>query len=450
MHHLLVTLEPLAIYLGAIAAFILSVFWKPQIGLYYLVPLLPMQTVRYWLHAYPFGEKIVDILILGVVIGLFFHGERPLFLPSPLNKILILFCVLLYFGLWQGSFYLGAPLPISLDDYRFSDWKNYVEMMLLFFVAGSVIRTPRQMGIIIALMCVSVLLVNRSYHDTIGGRDYSQFSDNLRDAGPLGYAGENGMGAFQADFAVFLIGLAAFTKKVGQKLAILGVAFTCIYSLIFTFSRGGYLGFLVGLLVLGVVKQRKLLIVLAVFLVAWQSLVPDAVTQRIQMTYQEGQGLDHSAGDRVAIWRDALQVFDHDPILGTGFDTYKYMGRVADFQDTHNYYVKVLLETGIIGLLVFLSLIAAAGRMTWRLYTNARDPRLRSLACALLAFLSCAVVVNFFGDRWTFLQVNGFFWILLGCVARGLFLVKQEQEASGAEADAFSVVTPRTAGVSEA
>jgi putative inorganic carbon (HCO3(-)) transporter len=437
MHRLLISLEPLALYVGAILAFLLSIFWKPRIGLYYLVLLLPMQTVRYWLHQYPFGEKVVDVLLLGVVLGLIFRSERPIFVQSPANKIVILFCVLIYFGLWQGSFYLGAPLPISFDDYRFSDWKNYVEMMFLFFIAAAAIRTPKQMGIVIALMCISVLMVNRSYHDTIGGRDYSQFSENLRDAGPLGYAGENGMGAFQADFAVFSIGLAAFAKKKLHKILLLGVAFTCVYCLVFTFSRGGYLGFLVGLFVLGIVKQRKLLIVLAVFLVGWQGFVPEAVTQRVQMTYNAGQGLDPSAEDRVTIWRDALQVLDHNPVIGTGFDTYRFMGRVSDFQDTHNYYVKVLLENGVVGLSIFLMLLFAAGKMAWRLYANATDPFLSSLGCALFAFLSCAAAVNFFGDRWTFLQVNGFFWVLLGCVARGLLLVKQEQQTSSLAVDGF-------------
>jgi hypothetical protein len=39
-----------------------------------------MQTVRYWLHVYPFGEKVIDVLLLGILIGLLFHGGRPVFL----------------------------------------------------------------------------------------------------------------------------------------------------------------------------------------------------------------------------------------------------------------------------------------------------------------------------------------------------------------------------------
>ena len=339
-------LMPLGMYLGAIAAFLLSIFWKPEIGIYYLVPLLPMQTARFWLHAFPLGEKLVDVLLLGVFIGLFFHSERPLFASSPLNKVLIFLFALTYVSLWQGAFYLNVDMPISYLDPRFSDWKNYVEMLIIFFAVAGAIRKPKQMVFLMILMGVSLLVVNRSYHSTIGGRDFSHFDYDLRDAGPLGYAGENGMGAFQSELAVFLVGISAFVKQRTWKLAIWGLTATSIYCLVLTFSRGAYLGFLVGILVLGIIKNRKLLFLLAILLATWQSIVPNAVRERVFMTYTDGQGLDQSAGDRVSLWQDAMTVVDTDPIFGTGYNTYEYMNRVGPYSDTHNYYVKVLLETG--------------------------------------------------------------------------------------------------------
>jgi O-antigen ligase len=429
-------------YIGAIVAFGLSIAWKPQIGLYYLVPLLPMQTARFWLHGYLLGEKLVDILLLGVLIGLFLHrAERQIFVSSPLNKVLLAIFVLTYLSLWQGAFYLGGPLPISFDDPRFSSWKNYVEMFFLFFVAAASIRTRKQMAIVIGLMCVSVLMVNRNYVGIVGDRNFNHFSYELRDAGTLGYAGENGMGAFQAEFAIFLIGLAVFAKKPMLKLGLLAIALTSVYCLELTLSRGAYAGFLAGLFVLGLIKERKILILLVILLVSWQSLVPNAVTERVSMTYQEGEGLDSSAGERVAIWQDALQVFNEEPILGTGLNTYAYMGRVGPYTDTHNYYIKILMENGLVGLLIFLWLLRVACKMSWRLFRGARDPIMSALGCGLLAMLICVLVVNFFGDRWTYLQVNGFLWVLLGLAARGLYVVSQEesreQEAPAMESEQF-------------
>jgi putative inorganic carbon (HCO3(-)) transporter len=441
---------PLVMYFGGIVVFFLSVFWKPQIGLYFLVPLLPMQTVRYWIHGYPLGEKIVDIILLGIILGIIFHGKSPKMVASPMNKVLVIFFVLTYIGLWLGAFYIGSELPIFFDDVRFSDWKNYVEMMILFFVAAACIRTPRQMQIIVVLMCFSVLVVNRSYHGTVGDRDFSAYSDALRDAGALGYAGENGMGAFQAQFAVFLIGLAAFSKNLVTKLALWGVTVTSIYCLMVTLSRGGYLGFLFGIFIIGVIKERKLLILLTILLVGWQGFVPNAVRERVLMTYSQGEGLDSSAEERIGLWQDALTVFNHNPVLGTGFDTYKFMGRVGPYRDTHNYYVKILLELGFAGIVIFLWLLATAGKMSWKLFRTSKDPTLNALGCAFFAMLACAGLVNFFGDRWTYLQVNGFFWVLLGLVARGLQIVKEEQTVEEVVPEGIGVVRAAAPKISHA
>jgi O-antigen ligase len=419
---------PPLLYFGAIVAFLLSIAWKPQIGIYFLVPLLPMQTVRYWLHDFPFGEKLVDVLLLGVLLGLIVHSKRPIFVSSRLNKIIIILSIVTFLGLWEGSILQNLPLPISYLDPRFSDWKNYVEMMLIFFLTAAAIKKPRQMAIVLALVCFSVLTINRSYHSTMSGRDYSQFSYGLRDAGPLGYAGENGMGAFQAEMTVFLIGLSVFTERKIVRLTLWGIALTSIYCLALTFSRGGYVGFLAGIFVLGLTKERKLLLLLVLLLTTWQSIVPNAVRERVFMTYEQGEGLDSSAEERVMIWEDAMNVITHNPILGAGFDTYEFMGRVGDYRDTHNYYLKVLLELGFVGLFVFLWLIASACRVSWQLFRTARDRLLSGIGCTLFATLVCAAIVNFFGDRWSYLQVNGFLWVFMGMAARGLWLVKQEHE----------------------
>lgn len=421
---------PLAMYVAAIACSLLSIIKNPRIGLYFLVPLLPMQTARYWLHEYALGEKLVDVVLLSVVLGLLIHSEKPVFVASPMNKLILIFSLLTFLALWEGSFLQHLPLPISFADERFSNWKNYVEMMLIFFVVAAAIKNSKQMVLILALVCLSVLVVNRNYHSTISGRDYSQFSDDLRDAGPLGYAGENGMGAFQAQMAVFLIGLSFFSRRLIVRLILWGTAFTCIYCLVFTFSRGGYAGFLVGLLVLGLIRDRKLLIVLGVLLVAWQSLVPNAVRERVFMTYQQGEGLDSSAQERIAIWQDAVVVITHNPLFGSGFDTYEFMGRVGPYQDTHNYYLKIFLEMGLVGLFFFLWIIACMCQMSWRLLRTAGEPTLQALGNALFATVICAALVNLFGDRWSYLQVNGFLWVFTGMAARGLWLIHNKKEAS--------------------
>src|SRR5208283_1728487 len=155
----------------------------------------------------------------------------------------------------------------------------------------------------------------------------------------------------------------------------------------------------------------KLLVLLALFLVTWTSLVPLAVQQRVYMTYDQNSGeLDHSAAVRVSLWEEAKPVFDSNPVFGSGFDTYAYTGHLNGYRDSHNLFVKVLVETGVVGFLLFLSILAKSFRVGYRLFRQAQDDFLASLGLGLSVWVVCAAVANLFGDRWTFLQVNGFMW----------------------------------------
>jgi O-antigen ligase len=406
------------LYIGAAVAFVLSVFWKPQIGLYYLIPLLPLQTVRYRLNGLFLGEKLTDILLLGVTLGLLLQGK--LSWKTPLTKLLLFSGLFYFLLLCRGSIYLGIPLPLSIADPRFSAWKNFMVMPVLFFTVASAIKNAKSMKILLLLMALSTLMVNRSFYNTVSGRDFSHFSYDLREAGALGYAGENGFGAFEAMAAVWLLVFYSGSKKWLVKAGLAGLFLTTLYCLAFSFSRGAYFGFLAGVTFLGIFKNRKLLVLLVIFLTSWQLFVPPAVKERVLMTKQADGQYESSAEARILLWDDAVKLMKENFLMGTGFDTYEYMHRVGPYTDTHNLYLKFVVETGIIGLLLLLWLFAKTWLLGYRLFRSASDSFWSSLGLALAASMVCGVVLNFFGDRWTYIQVTGFFWTLMAFVVQGL------------------------------
>jgi O-antigen ligase len=427
---------PWVLYLSAMVVFLLSLFWRPHVGLYFLVPLLPLQTIRYRIIDMPLGNKLIDILLLGVILGAIFKGEFR-FEKTPMNKLLLLFGVFCYVELWRGAFYLNVAPPLSISDPRFSNWKNYMVMFIIFFVAVNVIKDVKQIKILVLLMCLSVLAVDKGFYGIMSERDLTHFSYEVRDGGPLGYAGENGIATFEAEFMLFLLGLAAFQKRKGLKLAMWALVAFSSYCLLFSFSREAYAGILAGLVLLGLLKQRWMLVAVAVFLFTWQTVVPTSVKERVEMTYnKDEQVLDDSAQERVALWNDAMAMFRQHPVLGEGFDTYKYQHRVSIYTDTHNYFLKVLVEMGVVGLLFFLFVLAKAARLGLKLWRSAQDPFLQSIGLGFALMMTCVFVVNFFGDRWLYIEVNGFLWVLLACVARGLMIENQRAAEAQAAAQA--------------
>jgi len=73
----------------------------------------------------------------------------------------------------------------------------------------------------------------------------------------------------------------------------------------------------------------------------------------------------------------------------------------------------------------FLFLLMKMSHMGYRLFRTAEDPFLKSLGLGACLVMACVFVVNFFGDRWLYLQVNGFLWVTMACVARAQVIVDE-------------------------
>lgn len=78
--------------------------------------------------------------------------------------------------------------------------------------------------------------------------------------------------------------------------------------------------------------------------------------------------------------------------------------------------------------MLFLFVLAKATRLGVKLYRSARDPFLQSIGLGFALLMACVFVVNFFGDRWLYVEVNGFLWVLLACVVRGQMIENQRAQ----------------------
>ncbi len=425
MHFGLEGYIPLVLYFGGIGVFFASVFWRPEIGIYFIVPLFPLQTVRYKVHQYPLGNKLIDIVLLGVFLGIVFRPKFKLFTRNPFNVLLVVYIIFTYLSLWQGWLFLGGEMPLSISNIRFSGWKNYMVMPVAFFLVLGAIRDTKQIRTLLVLMAGGAFYAARSLDRTVGGRDLSHFSYAMRDGGVFGYAGANGAGAFLGICAIVLLAVYAAQERRRYRWAVLALAGFLTYCLMLTFSRGAYIGFLAAVVFWGIIKERKIFLVLIPFLLVWELVVPAAVTERVNMTYDSSGQLEVSAADRVTLWEDAMVLIPRSPLLGTGIATYAFMHRVGKYADTHNFYLKVLVETGIIGSLLFLWILFLMWYTGMKLFWRAKDPLLKCLGVGVAAAVICCLANNLFGDRWTYIEMVGYLWVLAALSIRGLILTAE-------------------------
>jgi O-antigen ligase len=418
---------------------VVSLGGRPLLGLYYILPFIPYRSMRDHFLDYPLGTNMLTILVLCVILGALLRGKR---LPkSNLHLIWLIYAIYLYVSMWIGVALSNAPAPLWLSDANFVTWKDYLVIPLVFIAAGLVVEDRKAIRTVILITAISLIFIDRSCIMESMSRSWSSFDENKRSSGPLAY-GSNQTAAFLAQFAMFFWGFAQFLKRKKLKLFCYGLVTATLFATMYTFSRGGYLAVLAGVFVLGLLKDRKLLPILVVFLLTWQTVVPVPVRERVTMTENSNGQLESSAEERVQLWQNAESSFFHSPVIGTGYATFQFGEHVANLKDTHNWYVKILVETGLVGLLIAIALLQQLLAMSYRLFKHATDPLYRGLGLGLLLATCTCLVANFFGDRWTYLEITGLLWALAATAARAMQLSLSESTPVASDADFINPTNP--------
>lgn len=426
---------PILLYLTSLAGAMVSLV-RPVVGIWILTLILPLQGGRFRLFEYPLGARLLELLLLGVTIGVVMNGGSIL-PPKPMRKVIVLLCVITYASLWIGAFLLPTvPFPFFTSNpdgshTPFGYWFQFMHLPVLFVLVSATIKDKRQMQFLMLAMMISFLWATKNFYGNVGHRESGQYMESLRNGMGLDFGGSNGRAAFSSQCTLFLVALFGSIKSMRVRAIVVFLLIAGTYSVLFSYSRGAWLGFAAGMLYLGLTRMKWMLVAALALAPFATVILPTAVVQRATMTYQGGE-LDSSSEERVEIWQHALATTMRDPIFGVGFDSYRYYRAGMELLDTHNMYVKALVETGIVGLSLLLLLWFSALRLGHKLAKSATDPFYRALGAGFAAYMVSVIITNIFGDRWTYIDLSAFTWILLALVI--LALTWTEAEANQPQA----------------
>jgi O-antigen ligase len=413
----------------------MSVFRRAEWGLYALIAVTPMPNIRYRFNPYPLGNNILDILFFSVLIGIFINKNG--FKKSPSGTLLLLFIAVNYAALWNSSLNFSLPLPITTDNPILPDWKNYAEMIFLYFLAFNCMQDEKKLKTVTTIIAAVTLFITvREFRNFTEG---SVFSYDKRIEGPFWVMGlgANHMGAFIAHYGAALLGLYVLDDNKLRRVLYMAALLFGTHSLFFSYSRGAYLGALAALIFIGVMKKRSLLLLVFGVIMFWQVVLPQTVVDRIAMTEQPSGELEASAQERVELWNRAVELFQNNPVFGIGFGGFSQSVSIQGLTDTHNFYLRMLSEQGIVGTALFVLVLLAAFRSGWRLFRMAQTPYLSGLGLGFMACTVAATVTNMFGDRWSYFVLGGFFFVFWGVVDRGIQLSMKPSPESENQAPVY-------------
>ncbi len=314
----------------------------------------------------------------------------------------------------------------------------------LFFVTAYTIRTKTGLyRFVLALTCVAALVslygifqfamrvpppesgwVDASHNPFLQTRAFSTFGN------------PNVLANFLILSAPLALALASASRHAIKKILFFGVFGVLSVCMLLTFSRGGWLGLLVALVLFSLTSNRKLLLLLLIIAAVSLAVLPqvDILSTRLQNV-----GKDSSVSYRMVVWTEALYIIKDFWPVGVGLGHRPFMQIYPAYMldrnkkpfHTHNQYLQLVVETGVLGLIIYGWILFCNFRQSLYLLREEKDRLIVSVSTAVSASLAGLVVMGMTDNILYRPKVILILWVVLGIAAAAGML--QRRQAQGGE-----------------
>jgi len=331
--------------------------------------------------------------------------------------------LLLLFVLWN----LASFINTSYIDESIRGFIKAAKHLLIFLAALDYFKSRERLerfllftigvGFIISLNGIAQHIIGI---DLIRGRaiNYLDYLHRISSS----FTHPNDFGAYLIVILTMLFSL-LFTRSrpLKERLLILIAISPVAWCLVSTSSRGAWMGFLIALLCLAMVKSKKLFAAILILILISPAILPSSIKNRfsdfVNITKESKGG---TAWERMKLWSGTIAMVKEHPFLGFGINTYTRnfpAYKPKDYPDvryTHNSYLQMASEIGITGAGIFLLflvsvVIAAAKAIGASSNGLSRDLSLGVL-CGIIGFLAhCSVDTHLYS-----VTLSAFLFLYLG------------------------------------
>jgi O-antigen ligase len=190
-------------------------------------------------------------------------------------------------------------------------------------------------------------------------------------------------------------------------------------SLIYTQSRASYLAVIPTYVIIAFFSRKRFYLLAGLILAIALSpvIVPRVAKDRMAQTFTQPEGkgqiqfgrlrLDTSASSRIIGFKEAILAWLKSPFIGYGVTGFRFM----DAQ-----YPRILVETGIIGMLAFTWLVYTLFRVGIIFKKDHEDELLQGLCVGLISGLVGLLVHAIGANTFIIVRIMEPFWFLTGIV----------------------------------
>ena len=334
--------------------------------------------------------------------------ELGLIRRTPLNPAIFAYIVSLIVATLLGVL-LGSVPPTRGLFFTL----KYVEYFVVYFMTVNYVQDDRQVRRLLATAFLTCAI-----SAVIG---IAQIPSGERVAAPFeGKFGEpNTFGGYLVFMLALILAQALSVKTLPARLGWLGFASLIAIPLLYTLSRSSWLAAIPMLLTLIFLSPRRLLLMLGlgVLVVLGPLAFPKQVVDRYNYTlnekvdrgeYRIGDArLDASTSARLDSWKLGIEGWTKRPFFGYGVTGFAFM----DAQ-----FVRVLVETGLVGFAAFLCLLWRTFCLASEIHRQVAGSRFEGLTLGYLAGLVAMIGHGIGANTFIIVRIMEPFWFITGII----------------------------------
>ena len=352
------------------------------------------------------------------------------------DLFVLMFCTLMFFGGAASASKGGSLRPALM----------YVCFTLIYFAAVNMIRSKEMIK-----RCVSALMFSGFFVAAYGiYQNYFGVSERIwQDSAMFANIAGRVVSTLEnpnvlAEYLILVIPFmiislfcAGSIKATAPYVVCTLFAVTC---LIYTWSRGSWLGIIFALLVLFVIINKKTIVAylgLVLLLPFAPFVLPDSIVQRITTI---GNIADTSTSYRVSIWTASLKMIKDYIICGIGvgreafqlvYPEYTLAG-IESAPPSHNLYLQLCVELGLGGLVVFLLVVFFFLQYCFTTIKKANEKYIKLLAAGGLCAVGGFLLNGFTDYVWYNYRVYLMFWLIISITTAVCRFGKKNQSSDEA------------------
>lgn len=408
-----------------------AIFVNPELGVLGFVAianLLPFAVIPV---KFGLSLTMVDAVLTAVLVAWLYWALQK---GRPVVGSFLNLPILLYLGLTLTSFVLGLTYSISPERLRLFI-KSLNSILFFFAILNCVRDLPSLRRAVSALIlggwaaaAIAVVLQLLPEGTTIqilsalGPLGYPTGADVLRpiaDTDIMRATGTsvdpNVLGGMLMLVAGLCFAQLISSNPILPRIVIAPAIATIAAALMLTHSRSAFGGMIVGAVVVGAFKDRRILLLVAALLLAFPLLPRDWVF--VERLWSGLAFEDRGAAMRLGEYQDAIQLISMYPWFGIGFGE---PPSIDLYLGVSSMYLLVGQEMGILGMLVFAGILGAAGFAVVSALTRPVDPVIKGILLGLAAALASAASAGLLDHYFVnilFPHMVALFWLYVGLAA---------------------------------